>query len=300
MIKLKQNILDHYGEVGKKWLNELGDMTKKVVDTWALTNLSPLPGLSFNYVFKAKCLSHHKNVVIKIGIDSSDMKREAAALSHFSGRSCVKCLAFDSDLCALMLEEISPGTTLADLYPKEDEKALSHFLSLLETLHACSTAPKPNIFPTMTDWLRELDIKNQDKTTHQLFEKARGLSRELIQESTKMFLLHGDLHHDNCLKNKDHSYLAIDPKGVIGDPLFELGAFLINPLDIKLLSESSLKSLTTKRLEQMHSTLATDLKKIKAWSFVRVMLAAAWSLSSKEKTNEHQALRVAQSIYLTT
>lgn len=43
--------------------------------------------------------------------------------------------------------------------------------------------------------------------------------------SRKPFIfLHGDLHQDNILK-QGNGWLAIDPKGVIGEAEFEIAAF---------------------------------------------------------------------------
>jgi len=43
-------------------------------------------------------------------------------------------------------------------------------------------------------------------------------------------VLHGDLHHFNILSSGDR-WLAIDPKGIIGEPEFEPAAYLENKID---------------------------------------------------------------------
>ena len=42
-------------------------------------------------------------------------------------------------------------------------------------------------------------------------------------------LLHGDLQHYNVLLDKDRGWVAIDPKGVVGELEYEVGALLRNP-----------------------------------------------------------------------
>lgn len=44
-------------------------------------------------------------------------------------------------------------------------------------------------------------------------------------------LLHGDLHHDNILLAEDGTYKIIDPKGVVGDPVFDVSRFVLNEFD---------------------------------------------------------------------
>ena len=42
-------------------------------------------------------------------------------------------------------------------------------------------------------------------------------------------VLHGDFHHYNVLSAQRANWLAIDPKGMLGDPGYEVGPFLCNP-----------------------------------------------------------------------
>lgn len=42
-------------------------------------------------------------------------------------------------------------------------------------------------------------------------------------------MLHVDLHHDNILQN-GNEWLVIDPKGVVGEPAYEVAAFIHNPM----------------------------------------------------------------------
>jgi len=46
-------------------------------------------------------------------------------------------------------------------------------------------------------------------------------------------LLHGDLHHDNVLFDSRRGGLAIDPKGVIGELKYEIGAALETPTIVR-------------------------------------------------------------------
>jgi streptomycin 6-kinase len=46
-------------------------------------------------------------------------------------------------------------------------------------------------------------------------------------------LLHGDLHHGNVLHDSERGWVAIDPKGVLGEPEYEIGVALRNPIEIR-------------------------------------------------------------------
>jgi streptomycin 6-kinase len=62
-----------------------------------------------------------------------------------------------------------------------------------------------------------------------LVEMAERLFDELLSSSSSCVLLHGDLHHLNVLKSQD-GWKAIDPKGVAGEPAYEVCALLLNPI----------------------------------------------------------------------
>ena len=57
---------------------------------------------------------------------------------------------------------------------------------------------------------------------------AARIARTLLATSTPPQPLHGDLHHDNVL-NSPRGWLAIDPKGVLGDPDYEPANAFRNP-----------------------------------------------------------------------
>ena len=77
-------------------------------------------------------------------------------------------------------------------------------------------------------------------------EKAETLFSELIESMSAPVLLHGDLHHYNILSAVRKPWLAIDPKGVVGEVEYEVGAFVRN----RLLPGAGLKGLLERRMDQ--------------------------------------------------
>ena len=63
-----------------------------------------------------------------------------------------------------------------------------------------------------------------------LFERAEALYASLVATQAKPVVLHGDLHHWNILRAVREPWLAIDPHGVIGEPAFEVGPWMRNPV----------------------------------------------------------------------
>ena len=62
-----------------------------------------------------------------------------------------------------------------------------------------------------------------------LLDRAEAIARHLLASAPREVLLHGDFHHYNVLSADRAPWLAIDPKGMLGDPGYEIGPFLLNP-----------------------------------------------------------------------
>jgi streptomycin 6-kinase len=88
-------------------------------------------------------------------------------------------------------------------------------------------------------------------------------------------LLHGDLHHENILSAERQPWLAIDPQGVIGEPAYETGALLRNPMP-DILNFPNLKSVLKKRVDQLVEELALDRSRILGWGIAQAVLSAWW------------------------
>jgi len=84
-------------------------------------------------------------------------------------------------------------------------------------------------------------------------------------------VLHGDLHHGNLLRAERAPWLAIDPKGLAGDPPFDVCQFLLNP------QEPPPERLVA-RLRLLVAELGLDARRTKRWAFAHSMLNACWSV----------------------
>ena len=89
-----------------------------------------------------------------------------------------------------------------------------------------------------------------------------------------MRLLHGDLHHDNVLFDAQRGWFAVDPKGVIGELEYEVGAALRNPIERPVLF--SRPSIIRRRVECFACELRLDATRVLSWAFAQAVLATIW------------------------
>lgn len=262
------NNINLYGTRGKEWLNSLPQQIKSILATHHLSALTPVNNLSYNYVLSG--FQDSQPIILKLSLDITGLQREASALKAFAGCGAINVLAEDKGL--LLLECATPGTTLKSYFPSKDADALRITCDLIKRLHQ---APLPKMgFPHIKDWLSALD-KEWDIPDHFLI-KARTLRDTLLSLSYQPVLLHGDLHHDNILSSQN-DWVIIDPKGVIGDPAFEVGAFIRNPLP-EILEHKDVKTIITNRIQSFAEILNIPEKKIQNWCYVEAVLAWVWGI----------------------
>ena len=89
-------------------------------------------------------------------------------------------------------------------------------------------------------------------------------------------MLHGDLHHDNIVFDEQRGWLAIDPKGLLGEREYEFGAMLRNPTAKPELFTDA--SVIHSRVDIISECLVLNKGRILAWAFAQGVLSAIWSI----------------------
>jgi streptomycin 6-kinase len=151
---------------------------------------------------------------------------------------------------------------------------------------------------TTEDWARGFDryLDGKDKAIPlDVVREARKEYLDLCASQRDRRLLHGDLHHGNVLFDADRGWLAIDPKGVLGETEFEIGAVLLNPIAHPELFAS--QECARRRVTTFEKALKLDGKRILRWAFARAVLSAIWTMEDGDSSdNMHSALMLAREI----
>jgi streptomycin 6-kinase len=135
--------------------------------------------------------------------------------------------------------------------------------------------------PSVFDWgkgFEQLEEHFKEKSSplpKDLVDKAKGLFTELAASQKEQVLLHGDLNHSNILSAEREPWLAIDPKGVIGEREYEIGVLLRNPRP-ELLHEPDPKKILARRIDQLANELNLDRERIHGWGIAQAVLSAWW------------------------
>jgi streptomycin 6-kinase len=236
------------------------------------------------YSFVARAVgTDGRDVILKLGMPRGDVNpellTEIEALLRFNGRGCVRLIAVDRDLGALLLERADPGTTLATV--PDDEQATYVAAGVMRRLWRPVEPNHP--FPTVHRWaqgftrMRERYCGGCGPLPQGLVDKAERTYSELLASGAEPVLLHGDLHHWNILSSHREPWLAIDPKGVVGEPAYEVGALLRNMTD-PLLRGPHPVEVVRKRVGVLSEELGFERDRILGWGLAQAILSAWWDI----------------------
>lgn len=268
-------VLEVHGVEGARWLKGLGGLIGSCSERWAIRVMPSFEPLSYNYVAPA-VRADGSDVVLKLGVPDEELRAEIESLRLFGGCGIVRLLEVDEDAGALLLERLRPGTSVVGL---SEEEATSAAASVMRSIRGRPPGGYP--FPTVSAWASGLGrlrarFDGTGPFPTDLVERAEQLFSELIGSMGDPVLLHGDLHHDNILGAEREPWLAIDPKGVVGEPEYEVGAFLRNPMP-QLLREAEPGRVLSRRVDVLSDELGYDRERLIGWGTAQAVLSGWWS-----------------------
>ena len=270
--------IEMHGEAGSAWLAQLPDRIGDLEQRWNFQVQAPY-SLSYNYVAPAVRAKGEK-VVLKIGFPDRELVSEITALQHYAGRGIVQLLEDDADLGAFLIERLEPGIPLTD-HPDDDEATRIAAQVMLD-LWIPAPANAEGRLLTVDSWskgfrrLRDQFDGGTGPMPAQLVERAERIYAELQADLAEPMLLHGDLHHWNILSAKRAPWLALDPKGVLGETAYEVGALLRNPWP-DMDGVTVLLRRLPRRLDIFEEMLGFDRQRMLAWSMYQAVLSSWWT-----------------------
>lgn len=276
------NIRNGFGARGEAWLASLPDQIAAAAINWQLTLHPPYDCLSYGYVAPVEC-ADGTPAVLKLGVPDPELIRGIQALGYFNPRRIVSLLKSDPGKGIQLLERLVPGEMLITL--TDDDQATRIAAELMRDLW--QPLPENHPFPSIGDWAAALKkiihlYPAGGPIPHAWIDKAEGLYAELLPSQADPVVLHGDLHHYNILSSGD-GWKAIDPQGVIGEPIYETGAFLRNPLD--LTDHPDPLGLTERRIAILSEMLGFDRRRILMWAIAQSVLSDWWSVEGAGSLN---------------
>jgi streptomycin 6-kinase len=273
----RRDMIVMHGEEAIAWLERLPAILANCERRWGLT-IGPPFALTFNYVAPA-VRADGTQVVLKVCSLTDEFPQQPEALRLVDGHGMVRLLECDPAEEIMVLERLMPGTFLRNV--EDDEVSTSIAASIMRKIWC--PVPEKHPFKTVQGWGKGFDRLRQHygggtgPFPKALLEEAETLYRELSASMAEPVLLHGDLHHENILAADREPWLAIDPKGLVGEPAYETGAWLRNPMP-QLLDMPQPGRILARRIDQLAEELGFDRARLRDWGLAQAMLSAWWSM----------------------
>ncbi|MDQ6434584.1 aminoglycoside phosphotransferase family protein [Mesorhizobium sp. LHD-90] len=226
--------------------------------------------------------------------DVEDELRGAHLLKWRGGHGAVRLFGFDGS--QMLIEYAGERHLSAEIAEFGDNAATEIAAEVMAKLHAPSRQPPPaELQPLRERFAALFDRAKADRAADKdsLYVEAAITAERLLSDPKDIRPLHGDLHHDNILLSP-RGWLAIDPKGVLGDPGFDAANLFYNPLerDDLCLDENRIAFMAA----VFAKTLRQDERRILDHAFAYGCLSAAWHASDDNAIDEERELAVARSI----
>jgi streptomycin 6-kinase len=235
-----------------------------------------------------------QSLVFKLAKRQGDEWKAGDVLAAFNGRGAVR--VYEHGEGATLMERATPGHSLAAMAVNgADDEATAILAATIETM---TPGALLNGVPTVEDWGWGFDRYVASRSTQipsALLSKAQSLYRQLCRSQRSVRLLHGDLHHDNVLFDQERGWLAIDPKGVVGEVEYETGAALRNPVEHPELFADPV--VIQRRVDRFCDALGLRTDRVLAWAFAQAVLSAVWAIEDDTaKPTVHSSLHLAEAL----
>jgi AraC-like DNA-binding protein len=250
-ILMDYNITERQKEkLTERWGNGLYEKILENFDLytekWKLVDFEFSDFLWHHVVFYCKS-EFYGDCVLKM-YDHDELEREYNALLEFngSGKRYVKALGYehgDRSWGAMLIKRIFPGEKLSD--EPSLEKRLEVYSELFRELHI--VPENPDVYGSYTHGVNCIgmpdeilfgDREPEDSDEIKLKEaypelyphrlKAQEIYFKLASVYDKKLLIHGNLHSGNILSCGEGKYKVIEPVGIVGDPVFDIGGIIFS------------------------------------------------------------------------
>jgi streptomycin 6-kinase len=245
---------------------------------WSLTKSTPVAETPTSWIFRVEQngRNHAALKILKPGA-SAEEGRGSRLLQWYEGDGAAT--VFDMHGDTVFMEWLDGGTLGDAVRAGRDDEATVAIATIVQRLHHSRDGELPPLEP-LRDRFQTLfitDVQAWPHTARDLYARASGIALRLFDRPTAQLPLHGDLHHDNILSS-DRGWLVIDPKGVLGDPAYELANVFINPKNANNIAAHPQRIAA--RAEILAQRLGYPKKRMLGWAAAHAALSASWDLAA--------------------
>ncbi len=244
---------------------------------WSLTRSTPVAETATSWIFRVD-QNGRNSAALKIlkPERAADERRGAALLAWYGGEGAAT--VFDTHGDTIFMEWLDGGTLGEPVRAGHDDEGAIAIAGVVAALHRPRAETPEDLQPLRQRFqtLFDTDVRAWPHTARDLYARASGIALKLFDRPSANIALHGDLHHDNILSS-DRGWLAIDPKGLMGDPAYELANVFLNPERGAHIAADPRRIAA--RADIFAQRLGYARKRILGWAAAHAALSASWELA---------------------
>ncbi len=248
---------------------------------WALTDPELITKTTTSHLYKVR--NKGKIFVLKLYTKIGRIHEIRGPEFLFITReTSVQVRQFDRGACLL---EYIDGPMLISFIGKDqnkekDEEATLIMAKILNKIHKKPVPTRFQFLPVnnhMEDLYKYADTADDAPDT---IKKAADFAHTIFANPKEDdALLHGDMHHRNVMRRGDE-WVAIDPRGLVGERAYDCAASLHNPSRYLELRHSEDRLL--KQVDIMSKEMNIDPQRIIDYGFIHGCVSACWARNVKD------------------
>ena len=248
----------------------------KALIRWSLSRANLIAETSTSWIYKVEQNGRNPAVLKQLKPDTGDEEQRGSALMAWSGGEGAATV-FDARGGGICMEWLDGPTLGEAARAGRDEEAAIAIAGVVQALHGAREADPPPLLPLRQHYraLFEMPAARWPAMSKDLLARAVGVAHKLFDKPAASLPLHGDLHHDNIISSP-RGWLAIDPKGLVGDPVYEVAPSFLNPMDAPKLVTDARRIV---RLAEIYEArLGYSRKRVLGYAASHAALSACWDL----------------------
>jgi streptomycin 6-kinase len=261
---------------GRDWIAELPALVGELLERWNCVPTAPATHGQVALVLPVRD-GAGRTAVLKVSFPHPGNAHEPDAMAVWNGRGAVRLYARDDTRFAMLLERAEPES-LADVAEVDEAVELAGRLARRLAVPAPPEAPRlPRLRDMAGRWAAELRAESAalgGPLPARTVDAALATLAELGPDQPDT-LIHGDLHFTNVLRAGREPWLAIDPKGYVGDPAYDAITLLRSRYE-DLLAAPDPEAALLRRLAVFADAAGIDRKRARRWTQYRAVTAALW------------------------
>ncbi|GAA2452585.1 aminoglycoside phosphotransferase family protein [Streptomyces pulveraceus] len=265
--------IEREGRPGADWLAGLPGIVEELLGRWACVPDGEAMHGGVGLIVPVR-RPVEGAAVMKVSFPHPGNVHEPDAFTAWGGRGAVLLYERDDAHFAMLLERARPST----LAEAEEGDELVRVAGRLSRRLAVPAPPGlPRLRERADAWEGQL-LRNAEELSHVLsryaVDAAVATVRELCHDQPDT-LIHGDLHARNILRADREPWLAVDPKGYVGDRAYD-GGLLLKTRAPALLESGDLRRALRRTLRVFAEAAEIDPERVRRWAQLHAVQAAFW------------------------